>query len=54
MSDVIFIVLTIAFFAAACGLVVACDRLIGPDVVSDSEAAPPQPQEPERPESAAA
>lgn len=31
MPDLLFLVLTVAFFAAATGLVVVCDRIIGPD-----------------------
>jgi hypothetical protein len=32
-NDFAFIALTILFFAGACGLTVACDRIIGPDPV---------------------
>jgi hypothetical protein len=31
MSDVIFVVIVLAFFAVAVLLVVGCDRIIGPD-----------------------
>ena len=31
MADVLFVVVVVAFFALASLLVVACDRIIGPD-----------------------
>jgi hypothetical protein len=31
MGDLLFIAITIAFFALAAGFVVLCDRIIGPD-----------------------
>ena len=31
MADLLYVVLTIAFFAAAAGLVTLCDRIIGHD-----------------------
>lgn len=31
MRDLLYVVITVAFFALCTGLVVACDRLIGPD-----------------------
>lgn len=31
MSDLVYLVLTLAFFAACVGLVRVCDALIGPD-----------------------
>jgi hypothetical protein len=31
MADVLFIAITIAFFALAAGFVRVCDRIIGPD-----------------------
>jgi len=31
MGDVVFLAVVVAFFAAAVGLVHACDRIIGPD-----------------------
>ena len=31
MADVLFLVITVAFFAAAAGFVTLCDRVIGPD-----------------------
>jgi hypothetical protein len=31
MPDVLFIVITIAFFVSCVGYVVVCDRIIGPD-----------------------
>jgi|RhiMetStandDraft_4_1073278.scaffolds.fasta_scaffold4104407_1 hypothetical protein len=40
MADVLFVVLTIAFFAVATLFVYACDRIIGADAVRAHEAAP--------------
>jgi hypothetical protein len=31
MADVVFVLITVAFFAATVGLVRLCDRIIGPD-----------------------
>jgi len=31
VRDLLYVVITVAFFALCTGLVVACDRLIGPD-----------------------
>ncbi|HMS86804.1 MAG TPA: hypothetical protein PK748_10775 [Acidimicrobiales bacterium] len=31
MADLLFLVITVAFFAAAAGFVSVCDRVIGPD-----------------------
>lgn len=31
MSDLLYLVLVVAFFAAAAGLVSVCERIIGPD-----------------------
>jgi hypothetical protein len=35
VGDLIFIAVTIAFFALAAGFVKICDRIIGPDETSD-------------------
>lgn len=40
MRDLLFVAITIAFFALAAGLVKVCDRIIGPDETSDLAAAP--------------
>lgn len=42
MADVVFVLITIAFFALSAAFVVGCDRLIGPDdgpVTSDASPA---------------
>ncbi|MCU1430563.1 MAG: hypothetical protein JWL83_4563 [Actinomycetia bacterium] len=44
MTDVVFILLTLAFFAAAAALVAACDRIIGADAVTEEH---PQQETPE-------
>ena len=31
MADLLFLLVTVAFFAAAAGFVLLCDRIIGPD-----------------------
>ena len=36
MADVLFVVVVVAFFALAAAFVVACDRIIGPDDLSDA------------------
>ena len=36
MADVLFVVVVVAFFALAAAFVVACDRIIGPDVLPDA------------------
>jgi Na+/phosphate symporter len=41
-NDFAFIVLTIVFFVLAGLLVVACDRIIGPDLVEEDETAEEQ------------
>lgn len=40
MADVLFVVVVVAFFAVAAAFVVACDRIIGPDDLSEADAAP--------------
>jgi hypothetical protein len=37
VGDLVFIAVTMAFFALAAGLVKVCDRIIGPDERSDLE-----------------
>jgi hypothetical protein len=37
MADVLFVAITIAFFAVAMGAVKLCDRIIGPDADAASE-----------------
>ena len=46
MSDVIFIVIVLAFFAVAALLVAGCDRIIGPDPAPSSAARDGEPEEP--------
>ena len=38
MSDVLFVALTLVFFALAVGLVRGCDRVIGPDELEVDDA----------------
>ena len=40
MADLMFIVITVAFFAVAAALVIACDRIIGPDDAAPASADP--------------
>jgi hypothetical protein len=40
MTDVVFVVITIAFFALAALFVYACDRIVGADAVTEHEPAP--------------
>ena len=37
MADVLFVVITIAFFVLCVGYVKVCDRIIGPDPAAPSE-----------------
>jgi hypothetical protein len=37
VADVLFVVITIAFFVLCVGYVKVCDRIIGPDPVAPSE-----------------
>jgi hypothetical protein len=39
MADVVFVVITIAFFALAALFVYACDRIVGADAVTEHELA---------------
>ena len=39
MSDLLFVLITIAFFLAAAGYVALCDRIIGPDQIEVEETA---------------
>jgi hypothetical protein len=45
MADLLFVVITVAFFIAAVGYVRLCDRIIGPEpptmVAADTDAAGP-------------
>lgn len=47
MADLIFVALTIAFFALAVLLVKACDRIIGPDPHDADVAGPEADAEPQ-------
>ncbi|MEO6467581.1 MAG: hypothetical protein ABIP21_00665 [Acidimicrobiia bacterium] len=38
MGDLVFVPIVVVFFALMAGFVVMCDRMIGPDVVHDSDA----------------
>jgi hypothetical protein len=44
MADLLYVALTIAFFAAAVWLVRGCDRVIGPDDLQDVLADTPRAQ----------
>jgi hypothetical protein len=51
MSDLIYVAVTVGFFAVAFGLLRACERIIGPDTTSasapsTSESEPVEPVEP--------
>ena len=46
MSDVIFVVIVLAFFAVAALLVVGCQRIIGPDPAPSTAARDGKPEEP--------
>jgi hypothetical protein len=48
MADAVFLILTVAFFAAALGLVRACERVVGDEHGTDEVTAPSPPGEPER------
>jgi hypothetical protein len=37
VADVLFVVITVAFFVLCVGYVKLCDRIIGPDPVVDSD-----------------
>jgi hypothetical protein len=39
VADVLFVVITVAFFVLCVGYVKVCDRIIGPDPAAPSEAA---------------
>ena len=39
MADIIYVTVTVAFFALAAGFVRVCDRIIGPDPAPTSEPA---------------
>ena len=41
MSDVIFLLVVVGFFALAVGLLRACERIIGPDAPVSVAAVPP-------------
>lgn len=51
MPDLLYLVVTVAFFAAAAGFVTLCDRIIGPDGDHGSPqgAGEPEPVETARP-----
>ena len=53
MSDVIFLATIVGFFAAAFGLLRACEHIIGPDTASASTRVPPVDDAPEPVEVAA-
>ena len=40
MRDVIYLLITLAFFAICIGLIKACDMVIGPDELDDSAGEP--------------
>jgi hypothetical protein len=42
VADLLFVVITVAFFALAVGYVRLCDRIIGPDPVGSEEQAEPE------------
>ncbi len=46
MTDLIFVVIVLAFFAVSVLLVVGCDRIIGPDPAPASAARDGEPDEP--------
>lgn len=37
MADLLYVLITVAFFAVCIGLVRACDALLGPDDLDDAE-----------------
>jgi hypothetical protein len=45
MLDLVYVAVVVAFFAAAAGYVVACDRIIGPDPedLDDADGGTPDP-----------
>jgi hypothetical protein len=45
MADVLFLVITVAFFLLCVGYVQVCDRIIGPDPRHDESVAEPEREE---------
>lgn len=45
MGDLVFVPIVVVFFALMAGFVVVCDRMIGPDVVNETNGS--EPLEPE-------
>jgi hypothetical protein len=43
VADLVFVIITIAFFVLCVGYVRVCDRIIGPDPAASSQAAPQEP-----------
>ena len=44
MADLLFVIITIAFFVLCVGYVRVCDRIIGPDPATSTPATPPEPE----------
>jgi hypothetical protein len=44
VADLLFVIITIAFFVVCVGYVRVCDRIIGPDPAASAPGAPQQPE----------